>query len=146
MPHEATVSTAAALQRFWAAEEEYISSGGQEFAPIAETLDPTVVLHQAPSLPYGGEWRGHDGFKAWLDAMGEAWEWVTAREPRIVPDGDQVIVLVTMHAKARQSQRVMAMPVCQHVTARNGRIVDWRIFYWDTAAVNRVLDPSSTAR
>lgn len=52
----------ATLMRFYEAESVYLASETADFADIAATLDPEVVIYQPASLPYGGTWRGHDGF------------------------------------------------------------------------------------
>lgn len=129
----------AALRRFYAAEEHYIASGGHDFTPIAETLDPEIILFQAESLPYGGEWRGHEGFERWLRIMRETWSSAVARDPRFIEHGDTVVVLVTMEAQARVRQHLIHTPICQVVRACEGLLVEWRVFYWDTAAINQVL-------
>lgn len=134
----------AALKRFYAAEEQYIATGGQDFVPVAETLDPEIVLFQAESLPYGGEWRGHDGFERWLQAMSEAWSSASAQDPRFIEHGDTVVVLVTMEARARVTQRQIQVPVCHVVTAREGLLSEWRVFYWDTVAINQTLGHEPT--
>ena len=66
----------AALQRFYEAEEKYASSGRRDFAPVAATLHPQIVLHQPESLPYGGTWHGHQGFETWMKAFVETWLYV----------------------------------------------------------------------
>ena len=51
----------AVIKRFHEAENVYMNAGGAaagtSFAAIAATLDPEVVLHQSPDLPWGGEFR-----------------------------------------------------------------------------------------
>lgn len=136
-------SAIAALKRFYAAEERYIATGGHDFVPVAETLDPEIVLRQPRALPYGGEWRGHDGFERWLQAMSEAWSSAAAQDPRFIEHGDTVVVLVTMEARARVTQRRIQTPVCHVVTAREGLLSEWRVFYWDTVAINQTLGHES---
>lgn len=138
-PSSSPSPAVAALHRFWAAEERYIASGGEDFALIAETLDPEIVLHQAESLPYGGDWRGYDGFEAWLNRMGEAWSSVEAQDQRFIEQGDTVVVLLTMKAKAKKGNQFFTTPVCQVVKVGDERILEWWIYYWDTVAVNSFL-------
>lgn len=56
----------ATLDTFYKAESAYLRAGGGDFAAIAATLDPECVIYQPASLPYGGEWRGHNGFEEWM--------------------------------------------------------------------------------
>ena len=57
------------IKRFYAAEAAYMNAGGSDmgasFADMAATLDPNVVLHQSPDLPWGGEFHGHAGYEEW---------------------------------------------------------------------------------
>ena len=61
------------LQDFYSAEKEYMQSEGlggtASFDRIAATLDPAVVLHQSPDLPFGGEFIGHKRYEEWAIAM-----------------------------------------------------------------------------
>ncbi|MFB8342405.1 nuclear transport factor 2 family protein [Brucella cytisi] len=132
-----------ALQRFYAAEEQYVSSGGLDFDAVANTIHPDIVLFQAASLPYGGEYRGHSSFKNWLDRMAEAWSSVRAQGPVFIEHGaDTIISLVTMEAEARATRRHIKMPVCQVVRVQDGLPIEWRVFYWDTFALNDALGHS----
>ena len=45
-----------ALQRFYQAGSEYVQTGGKDFGPVAATLHPQIVMIQADSLPFGGQW------------------------------------------------------------------------------------------
>ena len=55
------------ISRFYAVEADYMNAGGAAgdagFAAMAATLDPDVVLHQSPDLPWGGEFYGHTGYE-----------------------------------------------------------------------------------
>lgn len=133
------------LERFYEAEAEYVSSGGQDFGPVAATLHEDVVIIQADSLPFGGEWRGHDGFEGWMRAFGEAWSAASAQDVRIVEDRDTVIVLATMEATARATGEEVRAPICHVVRVRDGLLAEFRVFYWDTAATNRALANSPRA-
>ena len=63
-----TSSGVEALKRFYKAESEYMQSGGKDFDPVAATLHPQIVMVQADSLPFGGQWHGRDGFDRWMRA------------------------------------------------------------------------------
>ncbi len=139
-----------ALHRFYSAEVRYLSSGSDgDFGPIADTLDPEVVMHQADSLPYGGEWRGHDGFERWMREMREWWESLELTDQEFVVHGRLVIVLSTVVATARRTGRAYTYPLAQVIETREGRILSIRPFYWDTAATVDVLTaaaPEGAAR
>ncbi|MEU1394173.1 MULTISPECIES: hypothetical protein [unclassified Nonomuraea] len=75
------------MERFYAAEAAYVAAGGSgraDYAPVAALLDPEVVLHQAPGLPFTGtgEWRGHAGMERFLAAFSRTWESMELLEQR----------------------------------------------------------------
>jgi ketosteroid isomerase-like protein len=41
---------------------------------ILETYHPEVVIHEAASLPYGGDYHGHEGALAHVNAFYQTWE------------------------------------------------------------------------
>jgi hypothetical protein len=66
------------MESFYAAEAAYVAAGGDgtaDYGEVAAYLDPGVVLHQAPGLPFTGEgtWRGHAGMERFLAAFGATW-------------------------------------------------------------------------
>jgi uncharacterized protein len=130
----------AALARCWEAQAAYIAGGRKDFAAMAATLHPEIVLEQAASLPYGGRWRGHRGLHGWLEAMDAAWSSVEVEAPAIVEAGQTVIVEAVFRASARESGEVVAMPICEIIRFADGLPVSWRVFYFDTAAILAALD------
>lgn len=132
------------LERFVAAEVDYFASGDDEF-PAEELLDPEFVLFEPESMPYGGEWHGPDGFRRFLRVMDETWSTMGPQGPlTLIEHGDTVVVLATLHAITRATQRLVQPPVCQIVRVRDGRLLEARMFYWDTAAITRALDDTPT--
>jgi ketosteroid isomerase-like protein len=128
------------LGRLYAAEERYIASGGQHFEELAPMVHEEFVLHQAPSLPFGGTWRGRDGFEAFLAAFSEAWESLDVVDPRVYDLGSgRALTVVTMHARARRTGSTLRTPLCQIVRFEDDLLIEVRPFYWDTAVANAVL-------
>ncbi len=123
------------LRRFYAAEAAYLAGGGGDFAPIAATLDPDVVIRQPASLPYGGEWRGHAGFEAWMRAFAEQWAAMDVTGSELFPVGDVVVSRSHVHATHKPTGRQVDWPLLQHVKFRDGRILELWPFYWDTATL-----------
>ena len=130
----------ATLTRFYEAETVYMGPGGGDFSVIAGTLDEDCVIHQPASLPYGGEWRGHAGFEAWMRAFSDAWSHLEVRNPRFHPAGDVVVSRSHVHATARASGRVTDWPLLQFVRVRDAKILELRPFHWDTAAMLSALE------
>jgi uncharacterized protein len=126
---------------FYRAEERYSASGD----PAAKTamlqaLHPQIVLHQPESLPYGGIWRGREGFERWLDAFTKTWTSITPTDPVFYTcDTDTIVSTVTMRASAPGSGTEIIMPMCQVIRFSDELPVEWRNFAWDTAKMMEAL-------
>ncbi len=123
------------LRRFYEAEGAYLAAEGGDFSLIAATLDPECVIYQAASLPYGGVWRGHSGFEAWMKAFTREWSSLEVRGSEFYPHGDVVVSKSHVYAIARATGRHLDWPVLQFFRLRNDKILELWPFYWDTAAL-----------
>ena len=139
----------AVIGRFYDAEAEYMQTGGSDggasFDAVAETLTDTVVLHHSPDLPWGGDWHGHEGFEGWAKRMSELNETVEVKDPRYFPDGDHLLVSLTLITRARVTGARITAPMIQQVRVVGDQIADFRAFYWDVPAYLRSygLTPTS---
>ena len=126
------------IRRFYAAEADYMNAGGSEagadFAAMAATLDPEVVLHQSPDLPWGGEFQGHAGYEDWARQMREAFDRLEVGDTRFFTDGDTVVITCRLVTRSRASGQTLDMPMAQVVRVRGDRIVEFRPFYWNVPA------------
>ena len=137
------------LSGFFAAETAYLAAGGPgkaDFAPIAACLDPDVVMYQAESLPYGGLWRGPAGIEAFMTAMSREWLSLQFLEQRFVVDDDTIVVYNRGVLRARETPRQLETSVMQLITVRDSLIVEFRVFYLDTAAVLDTLGDHGETR
>ncbi|MBB6346728.1 hypothetical protein FHU36_003237 [Nonomuraea muscovyensis] len=128
------------MERFYAAEAAYVAAGGYgkaDYAEVAAHLDPEMVLHQAPGLPFTGTgtWRGHDGMERFLAKFSEVWESMEFLEQEHWGDGDTVVARNLVRFRARATGRAVETEIVQLIRVRDGRMVECRPFYWDPAAV-----------
>lgn len=125
----------AVLRRFYQAEAAYMKAGGAahgvSFDAIAATLDPNVVLHQSPDLPWGGEFRGHDGYAEWARQMSDAFDQLAVRDEQLFASGDTVVSVCRLVTRSRANGRVIDAPMAQVVKMGDGRITEFRPFYWN---------------
>ena len=126
------------LLRFYEAEANYMKAyeenGTASFDEIRETLDPNVVLHQSPDLPFGGEYVGHEAYERWGVAMGSIFDKLEVTEREFFEAGEKVIVVCRFLTRSRINGSAQDFPMTQVVTVRNGKIVDFRPFYWNVPA------------
>ena len=121
------------LERFFEAERRYMQEGGS-FAEFAATLADDVVLHQSPDLPWGGEYIGPKRYEQWARAMSAVFDQVDMREPQFFEQGDTVVIVGRLVTRVRATGETMDLPMAQVVTVKEGRITDFRPFYWNVPA------------
>ncbi|GAA0993993.1 nuclear transport factor 2 family protein [Acrocarpospora macrocephala] len=124
-----------ALARFYAEEEAYLARAGADQARLLACFAEDVVIREAPSLPYGGDWYGHAGVLALMNRLSEVYERATFEDRTIFADGDDVFVLLRSTVRFRASGRELQNTVLQHIVFRDGLIAAMSPFHWDTQAV-----------
>lgn len=126
------------LLRFYEAEANYMkayeANGTASFDEMRQTMDPEVVLHQSPDLPYGGEYVGHKGYERWGVAMSSIFDKLEVADREFFEAGEKVVVVCRLVTRSRINGSVQDFPMTQVVTVRNGKIVDFRPFYWNVPA------------
>ena len=95
----------------------------------------SVVVREAPSLPFGGEYVGHDGLRRLLAAMGDSFD----IEPTLLDvfeiSDSLVIIYMSLRMAVPTTGEVVDMPVLELLTLRDGVVVEAVPFYWDTQQV-----------
>ena len=133
MPSETTDGPRQVLERFYAAERAYMA-GGDGFDAMRATLAPDVVLHQSPDLPFGGEYVGPDRYADWAAAMRAIFDRVDVRDAEFFERDDAVVVVCRLVTRSRATGETMDLPMAQVVRVRDGRITEFRPFYWNVPA------------
>ena len=127
------------LARFYDAETNLLSGHG-DFSAMAQTLHEDCVIVQPESLPYAGEWTGHDGYRRWMEAFSKAWTTLSVHDPRIYAAGEQTLFArSTVIATARTTGSEMPYPLLQMIWISADRIARIEPFYWDTHVVLKAL-------
>src|SRR5215831_9163124 len=103
-----------------------------------------IAIHEAASLPYGGDYRGLDvalrhgqGFRAAWDRF-QPYE-ARGLDPRIIADGDHVVVLWRHTIENPDSGDRLDLPGVSIYRMENEKVADSRMFHFDTAALLRFL-------
>ncbi|MFI6396291.1 nuclear transport factor 2 family protein [Nonomuraea sp. NPDC050540] len=136
------------MERFYAAEAAYVAAGGfgkAGYEPVAALLDPEVVLHQAPGLPFTGTgiWRGHEEMERFLAVFSEVWESMEFLEQEHWGDANTVVVRNRVRFRARSTGKQVDTLIVQLITVRDGRMLECRPFYWDPQAIAEACQPDS---
>ena len=114
--------------------EKFVRGGEGGLAMV----DENAVWREAESLPWGGEWRGPDGFARLtreIDVLAE----LTVSGHEIVRAGDVVELRLDAMFASRKSGRQLPMKVVEHYRVHDGKIYGADAFYRDTQAVNDLV-------
>ena len=126
------------LEAFYEAEKRYMQTkaSGEEasFDEIAATLDPAVILHQSPDLPFGGEYVGHEQYEQWAITMSSIFDELEVAEQQWFESDNVVVVVCRFKTRSRRNGSSQDLPMAQVVTVKDGRITDFRPFYWNVPA------------
>ena len=109
---------------------EFLGTGGLEEA-IA-LLDPEIIVREPPGLPYGGEYRGREGFRELASHLAEF-----APKPLGVEyfdAGDVVIARMSARFSGR-SGRSADVEIADVFRVRDGLITLTEVFIDDPAAI-----------
>lgn len=111
---------------------------------VAAIYDEKIIINEAPSLPYGGEYHGHEGalhhglgFRATWDRFQPSS--TRGLEPHFIAQGDYVAVLWRHKAENRETGQKIDLPAVSIYRFVEGRIVDSRMFHFDTATLLQFL-------
>lgn len=119
-------------------EDAFVRGDTEE---VLSLVAEDIVVHEAPSLPYPGDHRGHEGFLKLADAFNRVWEIRSPLDLTFLDAGEsRVVVLVAFDVVARATGRPLRLELAEIYTVRDGKIVDLDIYYRDTAAIIEATD------
>lgn len=113
----------------------YAHAGAGEWERCAAHLSDDLVIHEAASLPYAGEFRGRHALRDLHAQVMAHWA-----DPRIdfhaMTAGDgHVVSLVTFHLTSKVTGKHTAMPLAEVFRLADGKVTEIRPFYFDSAVV-----------
>ena len=109
-------------------------------AGLSHYITNETVLHEAPSLPWGGTMVGYDGWERLTRLSDPIWAKVASEldvsPPTYYQHGNVVLHEITMTIKAtKEAPTPFVMSIIERYTVENGRIKQIDEFYADTAAL-----------
>jgi uncharacterized protein len=103
---------------------------------VLSLLHEDIVVHEAASLPYAGDHRGHDGFLKLAATFNGVWEMTSPLDLTFLDAGEAtVVVLVRYDVIARATGNALTLDHVEIYTVRDGKITDLDVYYRDTAAI-----------
>jgi uncharacterized protein len=132
-----------AVRRLFRAVEE------RDLAGILDAYDPDIVIHEADSLPYGGDHRELQGAKRHAHGFWRTWRFLqSAEETKLGAtflDGGDHVVAFFRHRAHSAGGKKMDVPVVGVYGVRGGKVVEARMFHFDTAKILEFLEYASYA-
>ncbi|HEY4410713.1 MAG TPA: nuclear transport factor 2 family protein [Acidimicrobiia bacterium] len=110
----------------------YDAAVGGDMAGFFACIDPEVVTHEPPFLPYGGSYLG---IGALMDLLArDVSKHLDITQPkidRIVVDGDRAFSVIRLRCQATGDETLLA----EEAVVRRGKVVELRVFYFDAGSL-----------
>ena len=98
-----------------------------DFSEMQKTLSNNFVLHQSPDLPFGGEYRGHEGYERWAVQMSTTFDLLEVSERLFFEQDDTVVAVCRFRTRSRRTGQMQDYPMVQVVQTRDGQITKWNV-------------------
>lgn len=129
-------------------------------AAMLEAYHPEVVVHEAPSLPYGGDYHGHEGALQHVNGFYRTWEalkpGLAGKPAEEVQQENSTVFLETAQeyvvvfginkAVEPQSGRKLAVPEAFVFKMRDGKVAESWMLNQDTVAILEFLKEAQKQR
>jgi ketosteroid isomerase-like protein len=103
-------------------ERLYSAFRANDLAAITALLSPEVEIVQSKELPWGGVYRGHEGFKQFLTAV-RAHITSTLSIERFIDSGDHVVVTGRTHGPVVANGNQFDVPFVHVWEIAGGRVI-----------------------
>lgn len=103
-----------------------------------EYIAEDCVVHEAPSLPFGGDWRGPQGFVDLMAAIQGAFDSFEFIPATMVADEAGLLAFLG-RVRGTTPRGSFDMPLVEYWTCRDGKIVDVLAMWQDTKIVADLL-------
>lgn len=113
---------------------EAVQGGGNLDAFFADFSDD-IVLHEPPSLPYGGEYAGRKMIEFGLAAIMGSFDNFAMQVHNFMGGGEYVAVHASITGQGKITKKTFAMPYIELWRLQNGKITEIKLFYYDTARI-----------
>ena len=115
----------------------YAIAGQGRWDEVEGLLSDNLVIYEPESLPYGGEWRGRDALRRLYAEVMSYWADPQVTVRSIVGDEEWSVALLDFAMTARATGDRFTTHVAEASRAEDGKIVEMRIHYFDTADLLR---------
>jgi ketosteroid isomerase-like protein len=119
--------------------EAYASFGRGDVPGFFKNFDEDSLFSEAPSLPYGGDFRGPKASADALMAIGKYWKDIQYDMVEVV-SGERVVIVYGMFAAtSRETGKTISMPLTEVWEFDGNRVKSLTPMYFDSAAAAAAL-------
>jgi len=104
---------------------------------VETLLSDDLVIHEAASLPFGGEYRGRDALRRLYGIVMGYWDKPMVEIYKIVGDDTHVVALMNFTMTSKITGDTFTQKMAEVSTVEDGLVTEMRIHYYDTAEVAR---------
>jgi ketosteroid isomerase-like protein len=102
---------------------------------IAQTCDPEIEWYEDPQRADARVYRGHSGVRESFERWFDQWDEYGAEAERFVDCGDEVLVVAHERGRGAISGATVSARIFIVITFRNGKVLRYREFYDEAAAL-----------
>jgi uncharacterized protein len=111
---------------------------------VLAAYDENVVIREAESLPYGGEFHGHEGAQRHALGAFEVWENLQPQSQRMLnarflDAGDDYVIVLWRERGVNSDGEKFDAPVVSVYKMRGSKILESQMFHADTKALVQFL-------
>ncbi len=98
-------------------------------------MHPDVVIHEAASLPFAGEWRGKDALQRLSVAMYGTWENASVEIRDVTGGKEWGVVVLNLTMTSKKTGNTFSQTLCEAGRFEDGLLIEHRIHYFDAAEI-----------
>jgi ketosteroid isomerase-like protein len=113
----------------------YRLAGERDWDGVEALMHPDVVIHEAASLPFAGEWRGKDALQRLSAAMYGTWAEASVEIHDITSGKEWAVVVLTLTMTSKKTGNTFSQTLCEAGRIEDGLLKEHRIHYFDAAQI-----------
>lgn len=108
---------------------------------IAQLVHPDFVVHEDPGMPYGGVYRGPDGFVELVSNVVAAWQDLGTEVLSFLdePGGDGILLIIRNYGKAPGTGKPLEVLTSEYWRIVDGTLREGRVWYYDSPTAAAAL-------
>ena len=108
---------------------------------IARLVHPDFVIHEDPGMPYGGVYRGPEGFVKLVSNVVAAWDGLQTECLSFLdePGGDGILIIIRNFGRAPGTGKPLEVLTSEYWRIADGMLLEGRVWYYDSPTAAAAL-------